>query len=110
MSTGKRGGRLFLGGVFGAGIAAVVAFAILAGAGTAASSAKPVNSSPPTISGTPQEGKTLTGNRGTWDNSPTDYDYSWRRCSAGGGNCSTIGGANALTYTLKAADVGKTLR
>jgi hypothetical protein len=71
---------------------------------------KPVNSSPPTISGTAQEGKTLTGDRGTWDNSPTDYDYSWRRCSAGGGNCSTISGATALTYTLRAADVGKTIR
>ena len=64
---------LFAGGVFGAGIAVVVisALAIFATAGVAASTAKPVNSSPPTISGTPQEGKTLTANRGTWDNTPT---------------------------------------
>jgi len=103
---------LFTGGVFGGGIGAVVvtALAIFATAGVAASTAKPVNSSPPTISGTAQEGKTLTGNRGTWDNSPTDYDYSWRRCSAGGGNCSDIGGAKSLTYTLKGADVGRTIR
>jgi hypothetical protein len=112
MSTGKRRGRLFLGGILGAGIAAVTAsaFAILAGVGTAASSVKPVNSSPPTISGTAQEGKTLTGNRGTWDNTPTDYNYFWRRCGAGGGSCSNISGANALTYTLKAVDVGNRLR
>jgi hypothetical protein len=112
MSAGKRRGRLFLGGILGAGIAAVTAsaFAILAGVGTAASSAKPVNSSPPTIAGTAQEGKTLTGNRGTWDNTPTDYNYFWRRCGAGGGSCSNISGANALTYTLKAVDVGNRLR
>jgi hypothetical protein len=103
---------LFAGGVFGAGIGAVVvtALAIFATAGIAASTAKPVNSSPPTIAGTAQEGKTLTGNRGTWDNTPTDYDYFWRRCGAGGGSCSNISGATALTYTLKAVDVGQTLR
>jgi len=103
---------LSAGGAFGAGIGVVVvsALAIFATSGVAASTVKPVNSSPPTIAGTPQEGKTLTGNRGTWDNSPTDYDYFWRRCGAGGGSCSTISGANALTYTLKAVDVGKTLR
>jgi hypothetical protein len=103
---------MLLGGVFGAGVGAVVAsaFAILAGVGAAASTVKPVNSSPPTISGTPQEGKTLTGNRGTWDNSPTDYDYFWRRCGKGGGSCSDISGAHALTYTLKGVDVGNTIR
>lgn len=84
--------------------------AIFATAGVAASAAKPVNSSPPTISGTVQEGKTLTATRGTWDNTPTDYNYFWRRCGAGGGNCSTISDAHALTYTLRAVDVGKTLR
>src|SRR6266516_3877367 len=103
---------LFAGGVLGAGIGAVVisALAIFATAGIAAGQAKPVNSSPPTISGTAQEGKTLTGNRGTWDNAPTDYNYFWRRCGAGGGSCSNISGAHALTYTLKAVDVGNRLR
>ncbi|HEY8774420.1 MAG TPA: hypothetical protein VIM05_07630 [Gaiellaceae bacterium] len=103
---------LLLGGVFGAGVGAVVvsALAIFAGAGIAAGQAKPVNASPPTITGTPQEGKTLTGNRGSWDNTPTDYNYFWRRCNGGGNNCSGIGGANALTYTLRAGDVGSTIR
>jgi hypothetical protein len=103
---------LLAGGVFGAGIGAVLvsALAIFATAGVAASAAKPVNSSPPTISGTVQEGKTLTATRGTWDNTPTDYNYFWRRCGAGGGSCSNISGANALTYTLKAVDVGNRLR
>jgi hypothetical protein len=112
MSAGKRRRWLFAGGVFGAGVGAVVvsAMAFLAGVGVAASTAKPVNSSPPMITGTPEQGKTLTGNRGTWDNNPTDYTYSWLRCNKGGGKCPTIGGANSLTYTLKSADVGHTLR
>jgi hypothetical protein len=107
MSASKRKG-----GVFAASTAVVVtsAFAILTGVGVAASSVKPVNSSPPTISGTHQEGKTLTANRGNWDNNPTDFDYFWRRCGASGGSCSNISGANGLTYTLKSVDVGNTLR
>jgi hypothetical protein len=103
---------IVLGGVFGAGVGAVVAsaLAMFTGPGVAASQVKPVNSGPPTISGTPQEGKTLTGNRGTWDNSPTDYNYFWRRCGKGGGSCSDISGAHALTYTLKGVDVDNTIR
>jgi len=94
----------------GTTLALVIGLGVFAGAGAAASSAKPVNASPPTIAGTAQEGKTLTANRGTWDNTPTDYDYFWRRCGAGGGNCANISGAHALTYTLKAVDVGNRLR
>jgi hypothetical protein len=103
---------LFAGGVFGAGIGVVIvsALAIFASAGVAASAAKPKNVNPPTITGTAQEGKTLTGDRGTWDNSPTGYDYFWMRCDKNGGGCSNISGANSLAYTLKAADVGQTIR
>jgi hypothetical protein len=102
----------FFGALIGMGttLALAIGLGVFAGAGAAASSAKPVNASPPTISGTAQEGKTLTGNRGTWDNAPTDYNYFWRRCGAGGGNCANISGAHSLTYTLKAADIGRTLR
>jgi hypothetical protein len=48
---------------------------------------KPVNASPPVISGTPQEGKTLTGRRGVWSNNPTAFDYRWYRCDEKGGHC-----------------------
>lgn len=103
---------MLLGGVFGAGVAtvAVSAFTLFAGAGIAANQAKPVNSSPPTVTGTPQQGKPLTADRGDWSNSPTDYEYRWLRCNTSGGNCSPINGARSTTYTLTSADVGRTLR
>jgi hypothetical protein len=93
------------------GVAAVIsAFTMLAGAGAAATQAKPVATSPPTISGTPIVGKTLTGTRGTWTNNPTSYSYRWARCAANGGACSLIPQATSVQYTLTSADVGHTIR
>jgi hypothetical protein len=112
MRTTHRKRWAILGGVFGAGLAAVVvsAVALFAGAGVAASSAVPVNTSPPTISGTPQAGKTLTGDKGNWSNNPSDYNFFWMRCDKTGGSCANIAGANSKKYTLTSADVGNTLR
>jgi len=108
--TNKR--WLLLGGVFGAGVATVVVSAVtlFAGTGLAASQAKPQATNPPTIAGTPQEGKTLTGDRGDWSNGPTDYDYHWLRCGSNGGSCAVIVGQNNRTYTLRSVDVGNTIR
>jgi len=72
---------------------------------------RPASSSPPTISGTPQQGQTLTANRGTWTGAqPQTYAYQWRRCDAVGGACADIPGATAASYVLTATDVGRTLR
>ncbi len=103
---------LALGGAFGAGIAAVVvsALAAFAGSGTAARQAVPVNTKPPTISGTPQEGQSLHGDRGNWDNNPNKYDYFWLRCDKNGGSCATINGQTTRDYRLTSADVGNTVR
>lgn len=66
---------------------------------------KPANTVPPSISGTPVSGHTLTCHRGTWSGStPQTYAYRWLRGSA------PISGATKATYVVKAADVGKQLR
>ncbi|HEY4450506.1 MAG TPA: S8 family serine peptidase [Solirubrobacteraceae bacterium] len=70
----------------------------------------PVNTAVPTISGTPQEGKTLSETHGSWTNEPTGYTYRWQRCDSAGANCVAISGATAQTYTAVAEDVGHALR
>jgi hypothetical protein len=101
------------------GLAAAVAGALLAagvgvgGAGDAgaAAAAAPSNNSPPSISGTPQLGNTLSASSGSWSgDTPMSFGYRWRRCNASGAGCADIGGATSSTYTVVSADVGKTLR
>jgi hypothetical protein len=62
----------------------------------------PVNSVAPALSGTAQEGQTLTCSTGTWSGTPT-YTYQWKR------NGSNIGSATNSTYTLVTADVGQSI-
>jgi subtilase family serine protease len=70
--------------------------------------APPANTSPPTISGTPTQGQTLTAYPGSWTGSPSpSYAYQWQQCS--GGTCANVPGATGQTYTLTSGDVGKTL-
>jgi Ig domain of plant-specific actin-binding protein len=75
-----------------------------------AAQSTPANTTQPSISGTTQEGQTLTANPGRWTNSPTSYSYQWLRCDANGNNCGAISGATSTRYTLTAADVGHHLR
>ena len=68
--------------------------------------AAPSNTSVPTITGTAQQGQTLTTSHGAWTNSPTSYAYQWQRCAS---SCSNISGATATTYVLQSSDVGDTI-
>ena len=71
----------------------------------------PANTSPPTISGTVQQGQTLTADKGTWTGTePITYTYEWQRCNSGGGRCTTIRNATDTTYTLQKQEVDHTLR
>jgi hypothetical protein len=70
-----------------------------------------VNTSPPSISGTPQQNQTLTSTTGTWTGAdPKTFAFQWRRCDAAGGSCTEISGATASTYVPSADDVGHALR
>lgn len=92
-------------------LTAFAAFAGVTGTGTAAQQAPPSNQTPPTISGTPQQGSTLTAGQGAWaGTTPMTFAFQWRRCDDDGGSCSNIGGARERTYTLRRVDVGNTLR
>src|SRR5439155_10438342 len=61
----------------------------------------PTNTSPPTISGTPQDGLTLAASAGSWSGSSASYAYQWQRCDSSGGSCSAIGGATTASYTAQ---------
>jgi hypothetical protein len=90
-----------------------VAVAAFAAKGEAQQQAPPRNESPPTISGTAQEGQTLTADPGRWSgDAPIVFTYRWQRCNTVGANCVDIpgGAANDRTYVVRNADVGDRLR
>jgi hypothetical protein len=72
--------------------------------------AAPVNTSAPTVTGTAAITEMLTAQNGTWDNSPTSFDYRWLRCNSAGDSCVGIPGATDKTYKVVGADVGHRLR
>jgi len=63
-----------------------------------------VNTVAPAITGTAQEGQTVTCSTGTWTGTPTiTFAYQWKR------NGSNIGSATNSTYTLVTADVSQSI-
>lgn len=98
------------------GILLAVAAGVLLGAifgqpgnGQASTTAVPTNKTLPTITGLPEAGQVLAAHRGTWNNAPKTFSFSWSRCDTSGNGCAAIG-ANARLYTVSATDVGHTLR
>jgi hypothetical protein len=70
----------------------------------------PSNVSPPSISGHPVGGSTLSEVHGTWTNGPSSFTYQWFRCNPAAAGCVPIGSATAQTYTPGPVDVGSTIR
>ncbi len=64
----------------------------------------PINTSPPTITGTPHVGKRLTAQPGTWDVNGLRFAYQWQADGV------DIPGATAKRYRVAADDQGKQLR
>lgn len=97
-----------------------VVVATNAGATTSAPSAAtvtvtggtPVNVDLPELSGAlPREGELYDSTPGTWKGTaPLIHDRAWLRCSATGASCAPISGEIAASYSLTAADLGKTVR
>ena len=67
----------------------------------------PANSTPPTITGTPQQGQVLTVTQGAWTNSPTISDQ-WQDCNPLA--CTAISGQTGTSYTVGAGDVGSSIQ
>lgn len=69
-----------------------------------------VNTSLPTVTGTPVWGSRLTAAPGTWQGAgAVTYGYEWFRCDVAGGNCVSTG-STSQAYTPDRADAGATLR
>ena len=67
------------------------------------------NTDLPQISGTAQQGQTLTATDGKWNGNPITFDYQWQDCDQNGQNCTNTG-TDANTYTPGPNDVGQTIR
>lgn len=80
--------------------------------GSALMAPPPFSISPPTITGVPQTGQTLTASPGTWQASPAPrLSYQWQRCTDTTAlDCTPPPGATTSRYTVAPADVGLTLR
>jgi hypothetical protein len=70
----------------------------------------PVNTVRPSITGDAIVGHTLTVDNGTWNGTPTAFQYQWIQCDRFGSGCVGIPGATGKTYGIRFADVSGTLR
>jgi hypothetical protein len=66
---------------------------------------------PPAVTGTPEDGRTLTAADGTWSGvGPIEVARQWRRCDAAGADCVDLPDQTDATLLLGPADIGTTLR
>ena len=92
------------------GSALFVGIVLAFGASTAFAATSPSNTVLPSLSGTAQDGKTLTASKGTWSGTtPINYTYQWQESTNGGSTWSAISGATATTYTPPAGSAGELL-
>jgi len=69
------------------------------------------STAPPTVTGTPDPGRTLTATPGSWTGTGQPiYSYQWQRCDEAGENCVDVPAATGKDYALTSADIGATMR
>ena len=78
---------------------------------TLANTSLPSNSTAPTVSGTARTGSRLTASDppGSWNGSPSSYEYQWKRASVDG-SYSDISSATLSSYLLTDDDIGKYIK
>jgi hypothetical protein len=70
----------------------------------------PLETAPPTISGSAVVGETLTATTGKWlGTQPVSYAFDWQSCNVGMTACHN-NGASGNTYTVKVSDNGSRIR
>jgi subtilisin family serine protease len=76
-----------------------------------AASSLPVPVDLPTVDGTAEVDRTLTGTIGRWTgDGPITYAFQWERCPASGSVCDAIAAATAQAYQTTSQDINATLR
>jgi hypothetical protein len=70
----------------------------------------PYNMAPPTITGVPRNGETLTATDGSWTGTSQEIARQWLRCDAAGGACVDIAGETGGQHVLDDNDLGHTIR
>jgi hypothetical protein len=96
----------------GSTIAQSNASAVVSATGGSTGTGPPVNTTPPTISGTAENGETLSASRGVWTGAtPITYTFRWMRCtSTATTSCTAIAGATDDQLELGNADVSRRIR
>ena len=72
----------------------------------------PISTAPPTVSGTPRAGQTVTATAGSWSANGTSTGFQWQRCDAADpatNACDDLTGATGGSYLVQATDVGSYL-
>ncbi len=71
----------------------------------------PSVTTPPTVTGVAELGRTLVGSRGTWSGfAPIRYVSTWQRCDATVTVCKAVKSVKGMNYKLGSADIGYRIR
>jgi hypothetical protein len=79
------------------------------GTGVVSDNVAPKNVAQPRTTGSATVGSVVTAVNGSWSGA-SSFTYQWQQCDSVGNGCAEIAGATGKSYTVRSADLGKTLR